>query len=535
MSKRIIIKNISLPFYVDEIEAVAAAKKKVARSGLSPRDFSFDIYKRSVDARKKDDILFVYSVVAETRANIAIDETRISKYGISSVPSSDEEAALEIKKGKKKLAARPVVVGLGPAGMFCAMLLAENGYAPIVIERGSEVTERARKVETFYRDGILDENTNIQFGAGGAGTFSDGKLVTRINDERCNYVIRRFAEFGAPPDILKKAKPHIGTDILRNVVSGIAEHIISAGGEIRYDTSVRDIDGMCVVTDDERIDCGAIVLALGHSARDTYEMLLSRNFKIEPKPFSVGVRIEHLRRDIDSALYGKHAGDPRLGAAEYNLSDTTCERGVYTFCMCPGGEVVAAASEVGGVVVNGMSRYKRNGKNSNSAVAVSVMREDYGNTPMGAIEFQRRIERAAFAAGGGDYGAPVQTFGDFLADRASAEPRRVTPTYMDGRFKVARLSTVLPSFVTENLKRGILSFDRKISGFASDDALLTGAETRTSAPLRILRGEDLCAVGREGIYPCGEGAGYAGGITSAAVDGIKVALAIMEKYRPWEE
>ena len=277
------------------------------------------------------------------------------------------------------------------------------------------------------------------------------------------------------------------------------------------------------------------MLALGHSARDTYEMLLSKDFLIEPKPFSVGVRIEHLRTDIEHALFGDLAGDPMLGAAEYNLSQRRGDRGVYTFCMCPGGEVVAAASEDGGVVVNGMSSYARDGRNSNSAVAVSVNSEDYGNTVMGAINFQRGIERAAFRAGGSDYFAPVQTVGDFLADKTGTEPKRVIPTYMNGKYRTANLAEVLPNFVISMLKDGLSAFDRKIAGFAANDAVLSGAETRTSAPVRIVRGDDMCAAGREGIYPCGEGAGYAGGITSAALDGVKTALAIMEKYRPYGE
>lgn len=531
MGKKILIGDIKTPYDAGEREIISAAKKKVARSGLSARDFSFKIYKRSIDARKRDNIMSVCSVVAETASDLRLDYTRLSKYGISEVPCGD----LEIKKGDRRMANRPVIVGMGPAGMFCAMLLAENGYAPIIIERGDAVGERVKKVEIFYKNGILDKNTNIQFGAGGAGTFSDGKLVTRINDARCAYVLRRFNEFGAPDEILTKAKPHIGTDVLRSVVSNISDYICANGGEIRYNTRLKELEGTRVVTDDYSLESGVVVLALGHSARDTYEMLLSKDFLIEPKPFSVGVRIEHLRTDIEHALFGDLAGDQKLGAAEYNLSQRRGDRGVYTFCMCPGGEVVAAASEEGGVVVNGMSSYARNGRNSNSAVAVSVNREDYGNTVMGAINFQRGIERAAFRAGGSDYFAPVQTVGDFLADKTGTEPKRVIPTYMNGKYRTANLAEVLPNFVISMLKDGLSAFDRKIAGFAASDAVLSGAETRTSAPVRIVRGDDMCAAGREGIYPCGEGAGYAGGITSAALDGVKTALAIMEKYRPYGE
>ena len=529
--KRIIISNIKKPFEASDEEFISEARLKVKRAGLSSRDFSFRLYKKSIDARHRDSIMCVCSVLAETESNISIPEDRLKKYGISEAASDN----IEIVRGTERLNARPVIVGLGPAGLFCALLLAENGYAPIVLERGSRVEERTKAVERFYRGEGLDLDTNIQFGAGGAGTFSDGKLVTRISDEKCSYVLKRLHEFGAPDEILYKAKPHIGTDILRNVVSNAAAKIEECGGEIRYNTKLEELVGLHAVTSSGELECGVAVLALGHSARDTYKMLLRHDFVIEPKPFSVGVRIEHLQSDIDKALFGKYAGHPKLGKGEYNLSDTTGERGVYTFCMCPGGEVVAAASEEGGVVVNGMSRYARDGKNANSAVAVSVHTEDYGGNVMGAIEFQQKIERAAFRAGGGDYCVPVQTFGDFIEDRALSEPKRVMPTYMGGgKFKVAELGSLLPSFVTRNLKSGIMGFERRIEGFSARDAVLSGFETRTSSPLRILRDENMCAVGREGIYPCGEGAGYAGGITSAAVDGIKTALAIMSKYMPIE-
>ncbi len=529
--KRIIISNIKRPFDASEEEFISEAKLKVKRAGLCSRDFSFKIYKRSIDARHRESIMCVCSVIAETVSNITLCEDRLKKYGISEA-ARDE---ISFEQGSERLHARPVVVGLGPAGIFCALLLAENGYAPIVLERGSRVEERTQAVEHFYRDGTLDLNTNIQFGAGGAGTFSDGKLVTRISDEKCSYVLKRLHEFGAPDEILYKAKPHIGTDILREVVANAASAIEKCGGEIRYNTKLEDIKGLRAETTSGEMDCGVVVLALGHSARDTYKMLLDRDFAIEPKPFSVGVRIEHLQSDIDKALFGKYAGHPKLGKGEYNLSDTTGDRGVYTFCMCPGGEVVAAASEEGGVVVNGMSRFARDGKNANSAVAVSVRTEDYGGSVSGAIEFQRNIERAAFLAGGSNYYVPIQTFGDFIEDKAVTEPKRIMPTYMGGgKFKVAELGALLPRFITSELKRGIMSFERRIEGFSARDAVLSGFETRTSAPLRILRGEDMCAIGREGIYPCGEGAGYAGGITSAAVDGIKVALAIMSKYAPIE-
>ncbi len=529
--KKLIINNIKKPFTAHDEDIISEAKTRVRRCGMNSRDFSFKLYKRSIDARQRDNIMSVCSVLAETKSNITFPEERFSKYGIS-FAASDE---VEVVFGDSRLSSRPLVVGLGPAGIFCALLLAENGYAPIVIERGAAVEERVRKVEYFYRNGILDADTNIQFGAGGAGTFSDGKLVTRINDEKCSYVLKRLHEFGAPKEILYKAKPHIGTDILRNVVSGAAERITELGGEIRYNTKLDNIIGNNAITSNGDIEFGVLVLAIGHSARDTYKMLMGNDFAIEPKPFSVGVRIEHLQEDIDRALFGKYAGHPKLGRGEYNLSDTTGERGVYTFCMCPGGEVVAAASEEGGVVVNGMSSFARDGKNANSAVAVSVKTEDYGGSVLGAIELQRNIERAAFLAGGADYSVPVQTFGDFMEGKAVTEPKRIMPSYMGGnKFRVAELGSLLPGFVTSNLKRGITAFERRIEGFSAFDAVLSGFETRTSSPLRIIRADDFCAIGKDKIYPCGEGAGYAGGITSAAVDGIKTALAIMSKYAPIE-
>ncbi|MBR4295873.1 MAG: hypothetical protein IKT56_03435 [Clostridia bacterium] len=532
MSKKIIISNIKKPFDADDREFIAEAKLRVKRAGLDSRDFDFRIYKKAIDARHRDNIMGVCSVSAQTTSNISFSSDRLKKYSISEAADDD----IDFVCGKEKLPARPVVVGFGPAGIFCALLLAENGYAPIVIERGASVEDRVRLVDEFYRNKVLDANTNIQFGAGGAGTFSDGKLVTRISDKKCSYVIKRLHEFGAPDEIMYRAKPHIGTDNLRVVVQNAANRIKECGGEIRYNTRLDDIKGYTAKTSDGEINCGVIVLALGHSARDTYKMLMERDFNLEAKPFSVGVRIEHLQSDIDKALFGKYAGHSALGKGEYSLSDTTGERGVYTFCMCPGGEVVAAASEQGGVVVNGMSRYARDGKNANSAVAVSINKEDYGSSVEGAIEFQRRLERAAFEAAGADYSVPVQTFGDFIDGKALTEPHRIMPTYMGGgNFKIVDLGSLLPRFVTSSLKRGITGFERKIEGFSARDAVLSGFETRTSAPLRILRDENMCAIGRTNVYPCGEGAGYAGGITSAAVDGIRVALAIMSKYAPMND
>ena len=494
----------------------------------------FRLYKKSLDARHKNEILQVCTVL------VRFDEPRTLKKelldGIGARPFSQAEP--EIVHGDTRLASRPLVVGMGPAGLFAALLLAEQGYRPILIDRGDDVETRAARCERFRTGGALDTESNIQFGAGGAGTFSDGKLVTRVNDPLCNYVLARLCEFGAPEEITVRAKPHVGTDILRRVVDHILGEIIRLGGEVHYRTRLDDFrtsgDGVEVVTSKGSFLAGALVLAIGHSARDTFDMLMQKPLLLEPKPFSVGVRIEHLREDIDRALWGDHAGDPRLGAAEYSLSDTSGERGVYTFCMCPGGEVVTAASEEDGVVVNGMSYHARDGRNSNAAVAVSVNPADVGGNVRASIAFQRELEHAAFVAGGSDYSAPVQTVGDFLNGTNKTAPTRVQPTYGGGRVRTADLHSVLPRFVSDTLAAGLASFDKKLPGYAAPDAVLTGVESRTSSPLRILRTKDHTALGADLVYPTGEGAGYAGGITSAALDGLKTAISLMARFAPPE-
>ena len=532
--KKYIIDGYNADVTMSESEIVDSVRRKISACGIKKDAYDICLYKKSVDARKKDSIKLVCSFAVTPKTDKPL---RFGNLGSLKVRELDnEEFSLgEIKpRGKYP----PLVVGMGPCGLFCALLLAECGYEPIIIDRGDDVKTRVAAIEGFYRSGILDTESNIQFGAGGAGTFSDGKLVTRINDPLVNYVLARLHEFGAPDEILTKAKPHIGTDLLRGVVDNILKRIASLGGKViyrcRFDGVIEGEECMTAITSQGEISCSSLVLALGHSARDTYKKLLDTGFAIVPKPFSVGVRVEHRREDIEYGLHGKLAGHPSLGAAEYALSDTTTDRGVYTFCMCPGGEVMAAASEEGGVVVNGMSHYARDGRNSNAAVAVSVKLDDIepvdGSAVLGAIEFQRKIERAAFSEGGKNYGAPIQTVGDFLASKEGSEPTLITPTYMNGeRVRLSNMDRVLPEFITARLREGLLSFDKKIKGYARPEAILTGAETRTSSPLRILRGEDMVAIGKNNIYPCGEGAGYAGGITSAAVDGIKVARAILKK------
>ncbi len=531
----IIISGISLVPNASELEALSVAAEELRRAGVSPARLNLYIYRRSVDARKRDDIRIVYSVAAKFPEPTACELPKLKKHRAAFLESGEIED--EIIFGSEHMSAPPLVVGMGPAGLFSALLLAERGYEPTIIDRGDCISKRCESYNRFVKYGILDTESNIQFGAGGAGTFSDGKLLTRINDAKIGYVLRRFCDFGAPETILTEAKPHIGTDLLREIVDRMLAHIERLGGRVLYRTRLDGIvchaDGSVTAkTTAGDIDCCALLLATGHSARDTYKMLIDSSYAVAPKSFSVGVRIEHLREDIDRALYGSMAGHPALGKGEYHLSDTSSGRGVYTFCMCPGGEVVAGASEQGGVVVNGMSAHARDGVNSNSAVAVSVRPEDYDGTPIGAIEFQRNIERAAYASGGCDFCAPVMTVGDLLDGYRGSEPCRIMPSYREGAVRVADMNKVLPSFVIDELKLGLRSFGRRISGFAAADAVLTGAETRTSAPVRVLRGENGEALGHGGVYPCGEGAGSAGGITSSAIDGIKAALKLMGRFSP---
>lgn len=534
-----LIEGISVPVGTPDTQVLYKAEQKMKRTGIPTGTLHFQLFKKSVDARKREDIRLVYTVLCRVKEDGPLLTTAaLARAGARPhLPGT-----LELKHGDTPLVDRPLVVGMGPAGLFCAYLLATEGYAPILIDRGDSVSDRVAAVDRFVREGRLDTESNVQFGAGGAGTFSDGKLLTRINDPRCAFVMEILHAMGAPDDILTNARPHVGTDVLRTVVQRMLEEITAAGGTVTYrcrlDGITRRPDGgFSAHTTAGDIPCGVIVLAPGNAARDTYRMLLQDGYAIEPKPISVGVRIEHRREDIDTLFYGRMAGHPQLGAAEYHLSDTRGSRGVYTFCMCPGGEVMAAASEEETVVVNGMSYRARNGQNSNAAIAVSVNVEDVepidGSRVLGAIAFQRGIERAAFLAGGRDYNVPVQTVGDFL-DGAGAihAPTHVTPSYRGGdHYRVAPVSDVLPPFVCRSLADGLRSFDRKAHGYASPTAVLSAAETRTSAPVRILRGTDFCALGHPGFYPCGEGAGYAGGITSAATDGVRVAQAIMEKYR----
>lgn len=527
------VNNIKLS--IDE-EGLSAVKKKTSSiTGISENDMkNFRIIKESVDARKKNDIFFVY----QAEFNCDNEKKLIQEANSKDIKYEENDSEEKIIYGTQKLNNRPLIVGSGPAGLFCGLTMAYNGYKPIILERGSDVESRTTKIKHFWESGELETDCNVQFGEGGAGTFSDGKLTTRIKDTKCEYVLEEFVKAGAPAEIAYTGKPHIGTDILKDVVKNIRNKIISLGGEVRFNSKVTDIiiknnkiSGV-KINNDYELASDAVIFAIGHSARDTYEMLLSRGIQFEQKPFAIGVRIEHLQSMIDENQYGKMAGHKRLKAADYRLSYSSIkyQRPCYSFCMCPGGIVVAAASEDGRLVTNGMSEYKRDMKNANSAIVVGVTAEDFkSNHPLAGVEFQRYYEKLAYKAGGGNYKAPVQLVSDLFKDKVSNRIGNVKPSYTGG-YVFSDLKKCLPDYVIPVIKEGLLEFDRKIKGFASNDAVLTGIETRTSSPVRITRDDKYESVTIEGFYPCGEGAGYAGGIVSAAVDGIRTAEKIMQKY-----
>ncbi len=524
------INDIRMPLdYGEDMLRTAAAKQlSVDKTKIK----SLTLVKRSIDARKKDSVCFNVSVEAE----LAVNEDNILRRCRSNKIIKAEKYHYELPKSSK-LDLRPVVVGAGPAGLFAALILAQAGQQPILIERGRSVDQRTKDTELFHSTGKLNTESNVQFGEGGAGTFSDGKLNTGTKDVRSRKVLEEFVLHGAPEDILVNSKPHIGTDKLKITVKKIRDDIIRLGGEVRFETKLTGIKAkngkVCSVEVrcgdmTETIDTDNVILAIGHSARDTFDLLYNSGFVMQAKPFSVGVRIEHLQRNINKAQYGRFFENERLGAADYKLNvHLKSGRGVYTFCMCPGGSVVAAASEESTVVTNGMSEYARDKTNANSAVLVGVNPDDFGgNSPLAGVEFQRKIERAAFIAGGEDYCAPVQRVGDLIKGRVSERIGEVTPSYRPG-YRFADVSQYLPRFVCDSLREGIPLLAGKLSGFADGDAVVTGAETRSSSPVRIIRNDSFESVSMSGVYPCGEGAGYAGGIVSAAVDGIKCAEAVL--------
>ncbi|MCL2813405.1 MAG: FAD-dependent oxidoreductase [Oscillospiraceae bacterium] len=508
-----IVENIILDIDCGEGDAIEEARKKI---GKTPGSLG-RIYKKSIDARHKENIKFVYSVI----------------FG----EDTKEPKTIRAAYGKKPQTTRPAVIGCGPAGMFCALVLAENGYNPAVFEMGGDMDSRIKKVGRLFSEGVLDEKTNVCFGEGGSGTFSDGKLTTRINDGYCRFVLDTFARFGAPGDILYQAKPHVGTDKIRSVTKKIREEI-SKNGDVYFNAEITDIEKgsghvKFTVNGGETLETSGLFLAAGQHSFDLYESLIKKGFSIAPKPYSVGLRIEHKQNYIDELVYGRYAGHKNLPPGEYALSHKTpSARGVYTFCMCPGGVVVNSAAKNGEIVTNGMSYFSRSKENANAAVAVSVTPEDYKENVWDAFNFRKTIEKSAFEIKNEAFAAPVQTLGDYIKNKTgNLRKSSVLPSYT-GKITEYDLNRLFPEFINKTIKDGITQFDKALKGYFREDAVLTAPETRTSSAVRILRdGAGLNCVGCEYIYPCGEGAGYAGGIMSSAVDGIKCAVKYMEKWK----
>lgn len=531
------INEIKLPLdYENEqsdLKAEAAKILKINKNSIN----TLEIYKKSVDCRRKNEIKFIFSV--DVTGNF--DEGSLVLGLNNSKVQRVEKYSYEMPENRRVSSLRPVVVGFGPAGMFASLILAKAGLKPLIIERGEKVEQRTKSVYRFWQDRKLNTDSNIQFGEGGAGTFSDGKLTTGIKDSRVREVFAEFCRNGAPEEIMYSALPHIGTDKLKTVVKNMREKVISLGGEFKFETKLTDIivyngsvQGVTLESKNghtEDLETDTVILAIGHSARDTVEMLWQKGISMMQKPFSVGARIEHKQEMINSSQYGKFANHPRLKAASYKLA---CHpkggRGAYTFCMCPGGTVVCASSEENTVVTNGMSEYARDKENANCAVLVGITPEDFNSEhPLAGMYMQRELEQRAFAMGGGDYSAPAQLVKDFLNNTPSVSCRNVKPSFPTG-VRYTNLQDLLPQKVTAVMCDALIKMDNMLSGFACDDALLTGPETRSSAPVRIIR-DEFMQTNIRGLYPCGEGAGYAGGIVSAGVDGIKVAEAVLSDER----
>ena len=513
----------------DAIRAAALKRLKIDDGEL----LSYAIFRRGYDARKRADIHLVYSLDVDVRNEAAVLKKMRGDPKVSIAPDTSYQF---VAKAPAELVLRPVVIGLGPCGLFAALTLAQMGFKPIVFERGKAVRERTQDTWGLWRKSVLDPESNVQFGEGGAGTFSDGKLWSQIKDPFFlgRKVLREFVIAGAPPEIMYVSKPHIGTFKLVSMVEKMRATIESLGGEIRFRQRVEDFDidrgqmRAVVLAGGERIATNHVVLAIGHSARDTFYKLYERGVFVEAKPFSIGFRIEHPQSLIDRARFGPSAGHEMLGAADYKLVHHASNgRSVYSFCMCPGGTVVAATSEAGRVVTNGMSQYSRNERNANAGIVVGISPEkDYPGHPLAGIDFQRHWESQAFKAGGETYAAPGQLVGDFIAGRASTALASVEPSYKPG-VRMTDLATVVPDYAIAAIREALPAFDKQIKGFAMPDAVLTGVETRTSSPIRITRrDDDFQSINTRGLFPAGEGAGYAGGIMSAGVDGIKVAEAV---------
>jgi hypothetical protein len=523
------LTNIKLPLDHDDAALRSAI---LATLDISPEQLlSFDVHRRGYDARKKTSIVLIYTLDVQT----TLDAALLEKFaGHQLIRARPDMAYKFVTRAPEPLSERPVVIGFGPCGLLAGLVLAQMGYKPLILERGKEVRERTRDTFGFWRKKVLNTESNVQFGEGGAGTFSDGKLYSQIKDPR-HYgrkVLSEFVAAGAPDEIMYVSKPHIGTFRLVSMVEKMRATIIELGGEIRFSARVDDLqieDGQVTgltLADGEVIRSRHIGLAVGHSARDTFQMLYDKHVYMEAKPFSVGFRIEHQQSLIDEARFGDNAGNEILGAADYKLVHH-CRNGrsVYSFCMCPGGTVVAATSEENRVVTNGMSQYSRNERNANSAVVVGIDPSDYPGHPLAGVEFQRQLESLAFELGGANYDAPAQKVGDFLKGQSSEQLGTVEPSFKPG-IKLTDLSNALPDFCIEAIREAIPAFNRKIRGFALEDAMLTGVETRTSSPVNIKRGDDLQSLNTRGLFPAGEGAGYAGGIMSAAIDGIRIAEAM---------
>ena len=521
----------------DELQLAILDRLKIKADAL----IDFTIARRGFDARRRSAIVVVYTLDVEVSDETDLLQRFSNERHIKPTPDTEYKF---VTHAPENLKTRPVIIGTGPCGFMAGLLLAQMGFKPLILERGQAVRQRTKDTWALWRDHKLNPESNVQFGEGGAGTFSDGKLHTQIKDPRFLgiKVLHEFVKAGAPEEILHVSKPHVGTFRLVSMVEKIREEIVSLGGEFRFDSRVTDIDigdgqvRAVLLDDGERIESDHVVLAIGHSARDTFEMLYQRGIFIEAKPFSIGFRIEHPQSIIDQSRYGKFAGHADLGAADYKLVHH-CKNGrsVYSFCMCPGGTVVASTSEEDCVVTNGMSQYSRNERNANSGIVVGIKPEDFpDDSPLAGIELQRKLEAHAFVLGGSNYNAPVQLVGDFLKAQPSSKLGSVQPSYTPG-VQLTDLSSALPDYAIEAIREALPAFERKIKGFAMNDAVLTAVETRTSSPVRIKRNrDDYQSINTKGLYPAGEGAGYAGGILSAAVDGIEVAeavaLSIVEKY-----